>query len=126
MRRNNCGTCHHMEEGSERQLKKRGNFNVKSSYTWSLENLINVLTSAECADQYADQVSMSVWHRIIFHRTQIRQAQYRYLHVSEHTERSTMNVISPSIFPFYQCPHNTAVQQGINKEILYIFINVVP
>jgi hypothetical protein len=119
--RPNCGTCPHLQEGSEFHFKQGQIFKIKNDFTCSSENLIYVITCSGCGDHYIGQTGNGLRQRITVHKQQIRFPEYRQIPLSEHIETCAGNR-QPNfrVFPLYLCSDNFSNLQRINKENMLI------
>ena len=78
-------------------------FYVTTSMGCDAKNLIYVMQCTGCDEEYIGETGDSLRHRMTVHRQQIRNSNFRILHVSNHIATCARNCETPfKLFPLYK------------------------
>ena len=101
--RPNCGLCKCMIVGNSFTFKCGKTFYVTTSMGCEAKNLIYVMRCTGCDEEYIGETGDSLRHRMTVHRQQIRNSNFRILHVSNHIATCARNCETPfKLFPLYK------------------------
>ena len=95
----NCGVCEHLIIENEFVFQCGKTFNVKTTMSYEVRNLIYVIRCGGCQEEYIGETGDTLRHRRTVHRQQIRDASTRMLYVSGHIAncgKKSINKISNS------------------------------
>ena len=110
-----CGVCDILIEGRSYQLKNSHiPFNIKRNLTCNSKNVIYVIECTNCEDNYIG-CTQSLNQRTSLHRSNIKIAANRTLHVSKHIFQCSNGAFR--IAPIFQCDDYTNLEM---KEQYFI------
>ena len=84
MYRPNCGVCEHLITENEFVFQCGKTFNVKTTISCEVRNLIYVIRCGGCQEEYIGETGDTLRHRLTVHRQQIQDASTRVIYVSGH------------------------------------------
>ena len=101
--RPNCGLCKCMIVDNSFNSKYGKTYYVTTSMGFDAKNLIYVMQCTRCDEEYIGETGDSLRHRMTVHRQQIRNSNFRILHVSNHIATCARNCETPfKLFPLYK------------------------
>ena len=101
--RPNCGLCKCMIVDNSFTFKCGKTFYVTTSMGCDAKNLIYVMQCTGCDEENIGETGDSLRHRMTVHRQQIRNSNFRILHVSNHIATCARNCETPfKLFPLYK------------------------
>ena len=76
--RPNCGICEHLITENEYVFQCGKTFNVKTTMSCEVRNLIYVIRWGGCQEEYIGETGDTIRHRLTVHRQQIRDPHECY------------------------------------------------
>ena len=120
--RPNCGVCEHLITENKFVFQCGKTFNVKTTMSCEVRNLICVIRCGECQEEYIGETGETLRHRLTVHRQQIRDASTRMLYVSGHIANCAKNQsIKFQILPLYKMQNNNMTSRKMKENY---FINL--
>ena len=91
----NCGLCKCMIVGNSFTFKCGKTFFVTTSMGCDAKNLIYVMQCTGCDEEFIGETGVSFHHRMTVYRQQIRNSNFKILHVSYHIGTCARNCETP-------------------------------
>ena len=120
--RPNCGVCENLNTENEFVFQCGKTFNVKTTMSCEVRNLIYVIRCGGCQEEYIGETGETLRHRLTVHRQQIRDASTRMLYVSGHKANCAKNQsIKFQILPLYKMQNDNTTSRKMKENY---FINL--
>ena len=117
-----CGVCEHLITENEFVFQCGKTFNVKTTMSCEVRNLIYVIRCGGCQEEYIGETGNTLRHRLTAYRQQIRDASTRMLYISGHVANCAKNQsIKFQILPLYKMQNDNMTSRKMKENY---FINL--
>ena len=118
--RPNCGVWEHLITENKFIFQCGKTFNVKTTMSCEVRNLIYVIRCGGCQEEYIGETVDLLRHRLTVHRQQIRDASRRILYVSGHIANCAKNQsIKFQILPLYKMQNDNMTSKKNERKLFY-------